>query len=519
MDIGRNILPVSILRRIAACKNIPAGSSIIIVIILITTIDLYSAFAYEEVFGFDRDSTSFFSNCSRIMWYQDISDGCSSSPSFRSGPIRNSGVSCFGRLVEGPANLKFYWKLDRYIHIGELSFKVDNDTIVLCRSSDWTPVSYAIASGMHWLSWEYRKQYSYPEYEGAGWVDDIQIVSNKSTYEKTETIAPSNDSIKEFKRDINRFDNKLSAIESKVSDLNESLSTTIGNVNIYSKKVDYELSEVEKDILYLNKSVNLTIGGVNKHIEEIDSICAKIINASNGERGTGDLSWINDHVIFVPDGRSNLSDVLIKNKNKTIILGDGVYYTDGLWINVHDVYLKSLRKWGAKIDAGNNSNGIVIDTANNVTLDSLMIFNCTDGIHIENSSHCNIINNLIEDFNRIGIGIKKSNESTVMNNRLNPRENPTVDGIIIDSSFKNTFALNEINTGLLHNNSFMYSVYQSSENTIYISDNGYIWEDYNPNNPFDDFWCKIWGSVCSCNVSRTRTITNLSVSENIWIHP
>jgi len=274
MHLGRISLVFNFLKVKAVCKNIIIPTSTIIMIFLIIAIHLSSVSAYDEIIGFDKDSTPFFSNCSRIMWYQDTSEGYNSSHAFRSGPIRNSGMSCFGKYVEGPANLKFYWKLDQYAWIGELSFKVDNNTIVLCTSTDWTPVSYAIASGMHWLSWEYRKQYSYPEFAGAGWIDDLQIVSDKPGYEKTATEFPSNDSIKALKQDMNRFDDELSAIENNVSDLNESLSITIGSVNMHIEKIEDNISAIERDVSDLNESLNITISGVDKRIEEIDGTCS-----------------------------------------------------------------------------------------------------------------------------------------------------------------------------------------------------------------------------------------------------
>lgn len=459
-----------------------------ILLLIIITYNPSCVLAYDgETIKFDNNSSSNLTNCGRILWYPDFASGYGSAPALHSGPIRNSGMSCIGKYVDGPANLQFYWKLDQYARIGELSFNVDNYTVILCTSSDWAPVSYTIAPGTHWISWEYKKQYSYPEFVGAGWIDDLQIVYDKPGPEKITDYFSFNNSMKALKQDMNRFDSKLSAIEQNVSDL--------------------------------NKSISIKFGGVNKHIDEIDKICARIVNGSQSQIGSGDLSWIRDRVVFISDKKANLTDIVIKNKNKIVILDDGIYHTNGLWITSGDVYLKSLRKWGAKIDAGNNSKGIVIDTANNVTLDSLVISNCTDGIHIENCSHCDIINNLIIDFNRIGMIVKNSNQSTFMLNSLVPRDITRVVGVQLWNSFNNTFALNEIEIGLNDNDSYLFESDFSKENTILISDNGRIWEDSLANDYRDDFRCEIWDCSAKCKLNWDDTDTNLSGSENIWILP
>jgi parallel beta-helix repeat protein len=498
--------------------NIRQISYIVIISLIIITFNLSCVLAYDETINFDHNYSQNLTNCGRILWYPDSSSGYGSAPALRSGPIRNSGMSCIGKYVDGPANLQFYWKLDQYSQIGELSFNVDNYTVILCTSSDWASVSYAIAPGMHWISWEYKKQYSYPEFVGVGWIDDLIIVSNNSEPEKIFTNFADNDSIKAINQNLNLFDRKLSTIEKNLSNLNKSVNITINSINKSIDNINNTLYNMGADISDLNESLKAKISSVNQHIEEIDKICARIANTSQGVSVSDDLSWIHDRVIFVSDEKSNLTDIVLKNKNKIIILNDGVYKTNSLWITSGDVYLRSFRKWGAKLDAENRSNGIVIDTANNVTLDSLVITNCTDGIHIENSSNCNIINNLV-DFNRIGITIINSNQSTFMLNSLMPHKIKMVVGIQMLNSFNNTFALNNVNIGLSDNKSYLFESQFSKDNTIYISNSGRIWEDNLPNNDRDEFSCEIWDSTFNCWLCKTRAPTDLSGSENIWIFP
>ncbi len=152
------------------------------IIVMIFTVQQSCVLGYEEIIGFNQNITSSFEDCSRIVWYPDISEGHNSPPAFRSGPIRNSGLSCISKIVYGPASINFFWKVapgsDR---IGKLSFNVDNETIIFCKSSEWSLESYAISPGRHLLSWVYKKHYSYPEFYGAGWIDDIEIINKNET--------------------------------------------------------------------------------------------------------------------------------------------------------------------------------------------------------------------------------------------------------------------------------------------------------------------------------------------------
>jgi parallel beta-helix repeat protein len=279
---------------------------------------------------------------------------------------------------------------------------------------------------------------------------------------------------------------------------------------------DTNLSAIEKDVSYLRGNItgiNDTIVGVIEHITVIDEICKQIDNVSNDRKDSGDLSWISDNVVFVSDEESNLTDVILKNKDKIIILDDGVYHTGGLNITADDVYIRSLRKWGAMLDADNASDGIFLETVNNVTLDSLAISNCTRAIYIENSTSCDIINNQLTEFKDIGLALKNSTHCNIILNNIDPSENhyKNKTGIKLNkTSDNNTLLFNDIALNKHDNLSCLYHIRLSKDNVIYISDDGYVRED--------DVTCYIKDSrKFNCSWTKNETLVDFEpLSKNMW---
>ena len=455
------------------------------IMIILVTIQLSSVSAYEEVTTFNEDSSLGLNNCSRIVWYLDFSSGHSSPPALRSGPVRNGGVSCVAKIVDGPASINFWWKVDPETHrVGILSFLVDNQIIFQCSSSDWSSVAYAVPPGNHTLSWEYKKFLSYPEYTGTGWIDDLMI-GHPSLQRPSVVETPKNltccDSIILLKENLDRVEDKIPAIEEKLAKINESI-----------------------------EGINGTIEDINRRIEDINNNYKLIANLSYKQTTSEDLSWINKHVVYISDKNTNLSEVINKSENKIIILDDGIYHIGGLSITKDNVNIRSLRKWGATLDANGANNGIIIETAKNVTVDSVVINNCTDGFHIENSTDCNIINNLIINFKEIGIHAKNITQCTFMFNRLEPLENDGTMGIKLMLASKNNMLMfNEINISESDNDSYLYAIYSSKDNFIYVSNDGRILED--------GAYCDIWNCESGCKWLINDTKVDLKpISKNMW---
>jgi hypothetical protein len=453
--------------------------------------------AYMENVSFDGDSYFNLINCSRIVWYIDPSTGHLSLPSLRSGPIQSGGASCVAKEVEGPARINFWWRVDQDAsQVGMLVFMVDNETILQCTSSDWSPVDYAVPSGNHSLIWKYSKLRSYPEYAGAGWIDDLQIVYPK---EQMPEVLPENASC------CGQFPSiggKIEGLETRVGHLeNLSRKQTVGALNISQS----DLKELVGRLNLSGLDEERLLRRLDTKIEDV--VNKKIENLSFNQTAPSNLSWIWENVVYISN-KNNLTKVVNENRNKTILLADGVYHTGELNIITSDVYIKSLRKWGAVLDADNASIGVILDTVNNVTIDSIAITNCTTGLRIENSTNCNIINNNIY-FNEVGIFTRNNSQSVFMLNRLDsPGIN--INGFDIGrNDNNNTFAFNNININRSDGTTFQYVVISpAKDNFINILGHGKIKED--------DICCRIWDNKFECKW-KNDSIANLThYSNNTW---
>jgi hypothetical protein len=474
--------------------------------------------AYDENVSFDGDSSFNLINCSRIVWHIDPSIGHLSLPSLRSGPIQSGGASCVAKEIEGPARINFWWRVDQDTsQVGMLLFLVDDKIILQCTSSDWSPVDYAVPFGSHRLSWEYRKLRSYPEYVGAGWIDDLNIVYPK---EQMPEVLPGGlsccDQLPSIRGDLERMNGTLSRLETRVGQIKIDIGNLSSNQTTLEGLVgSHNLSGFEERM----RQLDTKIGNVDRKIE----------NLSFNQTATSNLSWIWENVVYISN-KDNLTKVVNENRNKTIILADGVYHTGKLNITTSDVYIRSLRKWGAVIDADNARFGVVLHNVENVTIDSVAITDCARGILINKCTDCNIINNLITDFttdNPIGIVVRYSNNSTVMRNWLRFKDIDINIGVMINNSSNNTFLFNEINLGIINRsmNSKSYESTNSKYNMIYISGNCRVFDnglDFNIKE--DDVSCEIRRSRTTCwYCSNNNSIENSDYLKgwtfNDWIFP
>jgi parallel beta-helix repeat protein len=430
---------------------------------------------YEEIIGFDQNLTSSLDDCSRIVWYPDVSVGHNSPPALRSGPIRNSGQSCVSKIVYGPANINFFWKVapgsDR---IGEFSFNVDNETIIFCQSSEWSPESYAISPGRHLLSWVYKKQYSYPEFDGAGWIDDIEIINRNGTPQILTT--PQN----------HVFEQQLSLIEKNISLIQEKLASFDSRQNITKDVINQELAPLKANIsLMEDKLESLSNHGniTNEIINpQLASIKNNISTIEDGLEFIDLLRNATEDIVFIDnDPNVNLTNKIKMYKNKVILLGDSIYHTNGLVINnTNNIYIRPILKWNTTLDGNGASRGIEINNSNNVTIDSLVINNSTCNIRILNSQGVSIINNIINNYKKYGIRISNSSNCIIDSNKLFTNYCKNVYDINISAgSHDNLVLANIISLGSCNSPSrISYCLNNSSRNFIegqnigYIRDNG-----------------------------------------------
>jgi len=137
------------------------------------------------------------STSNEIPWSIDFNEGYNDTSSLKSGPIECAGSSRIMMKIQGPATIRFEWKIDGPSGIGQLLFKVDNNKTFECPSRTWTEFNYALSAGAtHEVEWCFRKIRSYPSWGGAGWVDDIKTIQIaqciKNISNKSNTLNISN---------------------------------------------------------------------------------------------------------------------------------------------------------------------------------------------------------------------------------------------------------------------------------------------------------------------------------------
>jgi parallel beta-helix repeat protein len=329
---------------------------------------------YEEIITFDINSTYSLDNCSRIMWYPDIFEGNSSPPALRSGPIRNSGISCVKKVVEGPANINFLWKIDQSKNrIGELSFNVDNETILVCPSSEWSFASYAVSPGRHLLSWVYKKQRSYPEFDGAGWIDDIRIIYENGTQ---QILTKPEDYINDTTIGLQLVSlrNRILMIEGRLDSLRNITDDIVFIPNGPNVNLTNEINKYKNKIIVLDSDTYHT-GRVVINTSNIYIMSRlkwnTVLDGDGAERG-----------IFIHNSRNVTLDSLVINDSLCSIRID-----NSSDITIRDCLITGFSKYGIRMLNSNNSRieGNRFTTTYCNAINALNIFNGSNNIILANT--------------------------------------------------------------------------------------------------------------------------------------
>lgn len=243
----------------------------------------------------------------------------------RSGPIKCGGES-YLRMenISGPSIIQFNWKTDARSGTGQLVFNVDGKTAFECYDRDWTGFSYPLsADRSHCLEWTFKKIKSYPLWEGAGWIDDINLVrmdliegeifqnqsksniilektSNQTMISNYSEIAPENVIDADFKIP-KQEENRASA-------------TNLGsNITIYLQNIIYagkDSNDKKSRIIIKPKSPKddeILSNDVELEFEYEPSNCSRITNCS--------LLIDNIQTAYSHDLNLNLSNKFILNRN------------------------------------------------------------------------------------------------------------------------------------------------------------------------------------------------------------
>jgi parallel beta-helix repeat protein len=316
-------------------------------------------------------------DCGGINWHLDSSIGHMSPPSFRSGPIENSGNSCLCLSVKGPATVNFWWKSDtNNKKIGTLSFSINNSRKYVCNSDSWKLESYSLREmKTYTLKWDFVKFRSYPKNVGGGWIDEICIMPKYIT---------------------------------------NSSDTPVYDPYFIDKESDHLSDQAAMNIDLFSES-NVTYVGL---FEDPNNHTYKSINEAIQHTSEGG-------VVNVPRGTYRESIIIYKplkligeNKSNTFVVSDHTV----IHIVANRVVIKGFTIFGGDlgISALRASDNIIIDNTIalctkygifledcvNVSIYNNNIYNIKDsGIFLLDSFGCSIIGNMISDVYLLGISI------------------------------------------------------------------------------------------------------------------
>jgi hypothetical protein len=119
-------------------------------------------------------------------WYGQTALAHDSADAARSAPVKDSQDTAFSMNVQGPGELKFWWKVDSEV-VDRLSFEIGSTVNQqISGNQDWAEVTVPINAGAQKLTWRYKKDASTATGADAGWVDQIRYVQNTGRLELTQ---------------------------------------------------------------------------------------------------------------------------------------------------------------------------------------------------------------------------------------------------------------------------------------------------------------------------------------------
>ncbi len=422
-------------------------------------------------------------DCGGNSWYLDNDTGNNGHSSLRSGFIDMVGFSRLCMNVTGPAMVNFSWKVEPTSHrVGSLSFLVDGKTAGVCESRSWVPVSYPIRDDKsHRLTWEFRKIKSFPQNRGAGWIKDLEILSDVTHSERNAS---------QYKQ------GEENASGANVADIGSSGWPLPGNFFINSSNISINIPNIN---ISSSKIGNITINGEHKEIssntsKKDDRPCTVIVGDCNCTLGFGSKRYetikdaiesvCDDGDIFICPGtyREKLSInkcLKLRGENNATTV---IEAQDGEIIKVchENVTIENL----SLRNSGNlGTVGVKINSSNNFILNNCDIINCFKGIFIEKSD------NVTLSWNRISM--LSSKDSNTPSCTWMSTNKFSVAIFLKDSKYAHIFD----NTMILRNSTFPsdgieYEFDTKRESPVTVRYNETQWRDLNNFN------------VSCCNIRR-----------------
>lgn len=381
-----------------------------------------------------------FVNCEGSSWLQDFSTGYPNSPSLRSGPIGNVGVSSICMDVVGPTSISFWWnKSTDSKNIGEFYFLVDGEIKFPCNSIKWTYASYTLDDKKnHTIEWRFRKFKSYPEYAGYGLIDDLCLSNNQH--------------LKQAELELNRNSN-ITNLSDDIHKLQKDQNDLITNMKKLGLGQDYIFSNLSQ-IKIMDNSIKSSLGinettYVNGYGNDYYSY--RTINDAIQHVLPGGTVKVFPGVYLSPISIDRPLDLVGLNKSATKILGDAniIVYINSSNVLIQGFTLKNGKK-GIYAESVSNcmikdndiidcKKGIVLGNNSNLTITSNNILNANIGIQLDRTYNSTFDNNVVKKTKQFGVHIYNSKNNFLRNNTISDTES----GIILEKeSISNTIVRN-----------------------------------------------------------------------------
>ncbi|MES2597147.1 MAG: S8 family serine peptidase [Verrucomicrobiota bacterium] len=120
-------------------------------------------------------------------WYGQTALTHDSADAARSAPVKDGLDTAFSMTVQGPGELKFWWKVDSE-NFDKLKFELGTAlNQEISGNQDWAQVTVPIATGTQKLTWRYKKDSSGSSGADAGWVDEVRYVQHTANLVLTQS--------------------------------------------------------------------------------------------------------------------------------------------------------------------------------------------------------------------------------------------------------------------------------------------------------------------------------------------
>ena len=113
-----------------------------------------------------------------VVWNSQATTTHDGVDAAKSGTIGDSGGSTMRVYANGPAVLRFWWKVSSELDSDFLSFSDDGDgQDSISGEVNWTQMLYYLTPGQHRLEWNYAKDAGTASGSDAGWVDQVEFLA------------------------------------------------------------------------------------------------------------------------------------------------------------------------------------------------------------------------------------------------------------------------------------------------------------------------------------------------------